>query len=447
LKNLDNDKVSLALKQFQTFYGNKLRLFDILHLKEENYQEGFLREIFVQSLGYTIRPDLNYNLTTEYKNQTDSKKADGAIIKNNYAIGVIELKSTKTFNLDTIKNQAFNYKNNQPDCRYVITSNFHYLRFYIDNSTEYEEFDLFELTEQQFKVFYLILSCESVFNDIPLKMKEETKFHEESISDKFYKDYKAFKDHIFENLVNNNPQYDKLTLFKKSQKLLDRFLFVYFGEDCGLCPPNSIQQIIDQWRRLQDDDVKCSLYSRFQKMFEYLDKGHKGKHFEFSGYNGGLFRPDELLDNDKTLIDDDSYQDYRELFSIIFTDFYLFDQLYGIEGIEEEKVNYWLKKMQMNTITRFKEGRFTNTDLSTGQRKRLAFIAAILEDKPILILDEFAADQDPVFRKYFYEVILKELKVMGKTVIAVTHDDHYFHIPDRVLKMDSGLLMTFSPNK
>jgi len=304
LKNLDNDKVNLAFKQFQRFYGDKLRLFDILHLKEENYQEGFLREIFVQSLGYTIRPDLNYNLTTEYKNQTDSKKADGAILKNNSAIGVIELKSTKTFNLDNIKNQAFNYKHNQPDCRYVITSNFHHLRFYIDNSTEYEEFDLFELTEQQFKVFYLILSHESVFNDIPLKMKEETKFHEESISDKFYKDYKSFKDHIFENLVKNNPQYDKLTLFKKSQKLLDRFLFVYFGEDCGLCPPNSIQQIIDQWRRLQDDDVKCSLYSRFQKMFEYLDKGHKGKHFEFPGYNGGLFRPDELLDNDKTIIDD-----------------------------------------------------------------------------------------------------------------------------------------------
>jgi len=303
LKNLDNSKVDLAFKQFQRFYGNKLRLFDILHLKEENYQEGFLREVFVQSLGYTIRPDLNYNLTTEYKNQTDSKKADGAIIHNNTAIGVIELKSAKTFNLDNIKNQAFNYKNNQAECRYVITSNFHHLRFYIDNSTEYEEFDLFELKEEEFRKFYLILSHESVFNDIPLKMKEETKYHEEDISDKFYRDYKAFKDQIFENLVHNNPQYDKLTLFKKSQKLLDRLLFVYFGEDCGLCPPNSIQQIIDQWRRLQDDDIKCSLYSRFQKMFEYLDKGHKGKHFEFPGYNGGLFQPDNLLDHENTFID------------------------------------------------------------------------------------------------------------------------------------------------
>ncbi len=304
LKNLDSDKVSKAFEQFKQFYGDKLRLFDILHLKEENYQEGFLREIFVQSLGYTLRPDLNYNLTTEYKNQTDSKKADGAIIKNNSAIGVIELKSAKIFNLENIKNQAFNYKHNQPDCRYVITSNFHYLRFYIDNSTEYEEFDLFEFKEQDFKLFYLILSQDSIFNDIPLKMKEETKYHEENISDKFYKDYKAFKDQIFENLVKNNTQYDKLTLFKKSQKLLDRFLFVYFGEDCGLCPPNSIQIIIDQWKALKDNDAYVPLYSRFQKLFGYLDKGHIGKTFEFPAFNGGLFQPDELLDSDKVIIDD-----------------------------------------------------------------------------------------------------------------------------------------------
>ena len=279
-------------------------MFDILHLKEENYQEGFLREVFVQSLGYTIRPDLNFNLTTEYKNQTDSKKADGAIIRDNSALGVIELKSTKTFNLDTIKNQAFNYKNNQPDCRYVITSNFHYLRFYIDNSTEYEEFDLFELTEKNFKLFYLILSQESIFNDIPLKMKVETKFHEVNITDKFYIDYKRFKDTIFENLVKNNPQNDKLTLFKKSQKLLDRFLFVYFAEDCGLCPPNSIQKIIDQWKTLKANDAYAPLYSRFQKLFNYLDVGKKFDTFEFPGYNGGLFQPDELLDNSQTIIED-----------------------------------------------------------------------------------------------------------------------------------------------
>ncbi len=144
---------------------------------------------------------------------------------------------------------------------------------------------------------------------------------------------------------------------------------------------------------------------------------------------------------DQEIIDDNNYQNYRELFSIIFTDFHLFDRLYGVEEIDDKIVNYWLKKMWMDKITRFRKGRFTNTDLSTGQRKRLAFIAAVLEDKPILILDEFAADQDPDFRRYFYEEILLELKEKGKTVIAVTHDDHYFHVADRVLKMDFGQLL------
>ncbi len=158
----------------------------------------------------------------------------------------------------------------------------------------------------------------------------------------------------------------------------------------------------------------------------------------------GLYYPQKgNIYVDEEIIDDDTYQDYRELFSIIFTDFHLFDRLYGVETVDDKMVNYWLKKMWMDKITRFKEGRFTSTDLSTGQRKRLAFIAAVLEDKPILILDEFAADQDPDFRRYFYEEILLELKEKGKTVIAVTHDDHYFHVADRVLKMDLGQLTKF----
>ncbi len=304
LKTLDYEKVSKAYEVFRNYYGNKLRIFNIIHLKEENYQEGFLREIFVNVLGYTINPDLNYNLTTEFKNQTDSKKADGAIIKDGKAIGVIELKSTKTPFIESITNQAFNYKHNQPNCRFVITSNFHYLRLYIDNSTEFEEFNLFELTETDFKRFYLFLNKDNIINNITLKLKDETKFHEESITEKFYRDYKQFKDKIFENLIENNPQFDKLTLYKKSQKLLDRFLFIWFAEDCGLVPPNAISRIIDQWRLLVDLEKDDTLYSRFQIMFNHLNVGHTYKNYELPGYNGGLFKYDELLDNNNIRIDD-----------------------------------------------------------------------------------------------------------------------------------------------
>ena len=156
----------------------------------------------------------------------------------------------------------------------------------------------------------------------------------------------------------------------------------------------------------------------------------------------GLYYPENSnLFVDSIAIDKTSYPAYRDLFSAIFTDFHLFDKFYGIENIDSGKVNYWLEKMKMQDKVEYQNGGFTRTSLSTGQRKRLAFIAAILEDKPILVMDEFAADQDPQFRQYFYETLLPEIKAMGKTVVAVTHDDHYFHVADRLLKMEEGRMV------
>jgi putative ATP-binding cassette transporter len=145
---------------------------------------------------------------------------------------------------------------------------------------------------------------------------------------------------------------------------------------------------------------------------------------------------------DDDAIDQSNYQSYRECFSIIFTDFHLFDKLYGLRDIDEQRLKSLLRLMGLDNKTKYLEGKFTNRDLSTGQKKRLAFIAAVLEDKPIYIFDELAADQDPHFRKYFYEVLLQDLKKQGKTIIAVTHDDKYFQMADRVLKMESGQLVS-----
>ena len=177
---------------------------------------------------------------------------------------------------------------------------------------------------------------------------------------------------------------------------------------------------------------------------------HKGELLFIVGNNGsgkstflklltGLYSPTKgNLSVDKLLIDAPHSVAYRNLFSLIFTDFHLFDRFYGIPNLNEEKVNYWLEKMQMQHKVSYQNGGLTSTNLSTGQRKRLAFIVAMLEDKLILVLDEFAADQDPQFRQYFYETLLGEVKAMGKTIIAVTHDEHYFHVADRVLQMDAG---------
>ena len=124
---------------------------NIRESKEEQFQEGFLRELFVNVLGYTIRPNSDYNLTTEYRNQKGAKKADGAILDSDQqAIGVIELKSTKTKDLEQVRQQAFDYKANQAKCKYVVTSNFEKLRFYIENAVDYLEFDLFTLRRDEF---------------------------------------------------------------------------------------------------------------------------------------------------------------------------------------------------------------------------------------------------------------------------------------------------------
>jgi putative pyoverdin transport system ATP-binding/permease protein len=130
---------------------------------------------------------------------------------------------------------------------------------------------------------------------------------------------------------------------------------------------------------------------------------------------------------------------YRSLFSIIFTDFHLFDKLYGFKEIDRQRVDQLLLEMRLQEVTGVTEdGRFKNINLSTGQRKRLALIVALLEGRPVLIFDEVAADQDPDFRRYFYEVLLRRLRDEGKTIVAATHDEHYFHVADRVLKMEDG---------
>ncbi len=158
----------------------------------------------------------------------------------------------------------------------------------------------------------------------------------------------------------------------------------------------------------------------------------------------GLYQPTSgQLFVDDNLISKQTVQSYRELFATVMTDFHLFDRLYGIGDVDEEQIQALLKEMELQHKTQFVDGRFTNISLSSGQRKRLAFIVAYLEHKQIYMFDEFAADQDPHFRQYFYEVVLQRLKKEGKSVIAVTHDDKYFNWADRVVKMDYGQLVPY----
>ena len=304
LNDLDSILIDEKYADFQNYFGNPERQENIRNSKEEQFQEGFLRELFVKILGYTLNPEPNFNLISEQKNISDSKKADGAILKGEDATAVIELKGTDTTDLDKIETQAFGYKNHHPKCNYVITSNFEKLRFYIQNAVDHIDFNLFKLSKEQFSLLWLCLAKDNLLNDLPLKIKESSVLQEENITKKLYADYSKFREAIYNNLVKNNPETDKLLLFKKTQKLLDRFLFIFFAEDRLLLPPNSITEIVKQWTALKDEyDEYSPLYSRFKKYFGYMNTGFKGKKYQIYAYNGGLFKPDEILDN--ITIDDD----------------------------------------------------------------------------------------------------------------------------------------------
>jgi ABC-type siderophore export system fused ATPase/permease subunit len=122
----------------------------------------------------------------------------------------------------------------------------------------------------------------------------------------------------------------------------------------------------------------------------------------------------------------------------VFADFYLFDRLHGIDATDAAWVSKWLERLELTDKVRIVDGRFSTLSLSTGQRKRLALFAALAERRPILILDEWAADQDPAFRRHFYVDLLPMIRSEGRTVVAITHDETYFHLADRRIHMSTG---------
>ncbi len=156
----------------------------------------------------------------------------------------------------------------------------------------------------------------------------------------------------------------------------------------------------------------------------------------------GLYTPDhgQILLNNIPVIDDNR-EWYRQQFSVVFYDFYLFDRLLGIESNRATEIQNYLNLLEIEHKVTVKDGTLSTTNLSQGQRKRLALLTAYLEDRPIYVFDEWASDQDPVFKEIFYKKLLPQLKSRGKTVIAVSHDDRYFAECDRLIKLDYGRII------
>jgi putative ATP-binding cassette transporter len=209
------------------------------------------------------------------------------------------------------------------------------------------------------------------------------------------------------------------------------------------------------WRRLELAGVTHSYYreredSRFVLGPVSLDF-RPGELVFIAGGNGsgkttlaklilGLYAPEDgevRLDGEP--VTDEAREQYRQMFSVVFSDFHLFESLLGLDaaGLDARARGY-LAQLQLEHKVRVEGGVLSTTELSQGQRKRLALLTAYLEDRPVYIFDEWAADQDPVFKEIFYLDLLPGLKARGKTVIVISHDSHYYHVADRLIKLEYG---------
>lgn len=157
----------------------------------------------------------------------------------------------------------------------------------------------------------------------------------------------------------------------------------------------------------------------------------------------GLYAPQQgEITLNGTPVDAVNRDDYRQLFTTIFADYYLFDDVVQADQHIPDDANRYLERLEIAHKVSVRNGLFTTTDLSTGQRKRLALINAWMEDRPVLVFDEWAADQDPTFRRVFYTELLPDLKRLGKTIIVISHDDRYFDVADQLVRMESGRVVS-----
>lgn len=159
----------------------------------------------------------------------------------------------------------------------------------------------------------------------------------------------------------------------------------------------------------------------------------------------GLYKPTSgTISIDGKPLSQENYTAYRNLFSVVYSDYYLFEHIYGTNKVEEGSVNDLLDTMKIRKSVSYENNQFSTINLSSGQRKRLALITGLIENKPILVLDEWAAEQDPIFKKVFYREIIPKLESQGITVILISHDDQYYDCASEVFLIQNGKIEKFS---
>ena len=284
--------------------------------KEEQLQSDFLNDIFGKVLGYAYERGLDeLNLEKEQKSKTDGTKPDGVLgyltADNKDIRVVIELKDAYT-NLDHKQNrkndsrtpveQAFSYVSKcGGKCKWVIVSNFVEIRLYPANdSSVYQSFNIVDLIKsEKFKEFYALLAKDNLFIqrgnskiDDLLKVKIEA---DENITNEFYGVYKNLRSQLFKHIKENNPSIDENTILTKSQKILDRIIFICFCEDLGLLPYKVFKEILHQTQTARFIMTDTRLWEEIKGLFTAIDKGYPQENI--NRFNGGLFKADDVIDN------------------------------------------------------------------------------------------------------------------------------------------------------
>ncbi len=325
-KRLKCDEI---IKGWQTAFKDH----DLSKAKETSLQGKFFAKFFCEILGYTMQDEgfETWTLKQEAKTEVDGKEADGSLgfyTKNSSQTRcVIELKDAQCSldskqcsreNKQTPVEQAFQYLYKFADCDWVIVSNFRCTRLYHKSKgqTAYIEFDILNLHEErEFKKFYFCLCAANLIDksanspmDLLIKQSSAVDI---DITKEFYAEFKKIRKILFNHIVENNPDYDKKLLLEKTQKLLDRFIFIFFCEDtAGLLPHNTVENIYKMAQNSFSLEP-CRIWEQFRGLFVAIDKGNSNVNPPINAYNGGLFAYDEILD--KLIIKDEMFEHLKEL--------------------------------------------------------------------------------------------------------------------------------------
>lgn len=410
--------------------------------KEVSVQGLFLTQIFVDILGYTdMISGTEWNIVIEKKTQFDSTVSDAAL---GYYTGktedtkvAIELKDAKTeldskqnrINPQTPVEQAFSYQSKHRDCRWIIVSNIREIRLYnAQTMTMYEKFNVEDLTdENEFKRFYFLLHKDRLIarnreQSIIDLLYANNDIEEQQITNEFYKYYKNVRISLHKHLIKFNPEKNEILLLEKTQKILDRLIFIRFCEDSSFIEKNSFKKIVDNvYDSFSLSDEK--IWSGLKDLFESIDKGNERKNI--NRFNGGLFKTDNILDS--LTIKDNIFDDIKKILNYDFkseVDVNLLGHIFEQSISDLEEIKSGINKIQLD---KNKSKRKQNGIFYTPQFITSFLVSKVIGDWIFNKRIEYGEELLPNLTEHDFKEYGKKLsnkRIKKKTNVEV-HIDYY----------------------